>query len=274
VSFDVVASFLGRRNYNRFEMADAFGNALAARTGARYLARTATTRPSGAALSFRIHLVEDRATIAVRLGPDTLHRRPYKHRSRPGTLHPPLARAMALVGGAEVAEALVDPFCGAGTICIEAAQVNPSADVTGFDLDPDAIAVAGEHAERAGVRIRLERADAGVLPVEAGAAGAVVTNPPWDRVVEARGSAAGGLEAAAREWLRVTAADGRVVVLAPQGADVEGLVGGSLALTLRQPVSLAGQHVDLVAFGAAGTRWPFGSGPIGRALASGASRTR
>jgi 23S rRNA G2445 N2-methylase RlmL len=89
-TFDVTASFIGRRNYSRFEIEERVACAVAAATGWSY-------RPRDGAISLRVHVLHERATLAVRLAPVPLHRRAYRVASRPGALHPPLARALAVV---------------------------------------------------------------------------------------------------------------------------------------------------------------------------------
>jgi tRNA (guanine6-N2)-methyltransferase len=165
-TFDVVASFLGRRNYNRFELADALGLALAAETGWAYVSRRGE-------LSLRVHVVDSVATVAVRIARTPLHRRAYRVATVPGSLHPPLACALAVLA----AEPFVDPFCGAGTIPIEGALAGLA--TSGSDIDPLAVEVARTNAVAAGVDIRFAVADAVAL----GEVDCVVTNPPWGKAV-------------------------------------------------------------------------------------------
>jgi hypothetical protein len=64
--FDVVACFLCRRNYNRFEIEDSLGAAFASETGCRYLSRTHGDKPV-TELTFRVHLSGDEAFVGLRL---------------------------------------------------------------------------------------------------------------------------------------------------------------------------------------------------------------
>jgi hypothetical protein len=164
-TFDVVASFLGRRNYNRFELEDALGRPLAAETGWAYVSRRGE-------LSLRVHVVDSVATVA-RIAGTPLHRRAYRVSTVPGSLHPPLACALAVLA----AEPFVDPFCGAGTIPIEGALAGLA--TSGSDIDPLAVEVARTNAVAAGVGIRFAVADAVAL----GEVDCVVTNPPWGKAV-------------------------------------------------------------------------------------------
>ena len=78
---------------------------------------------------------------------------------------------------------LCDPFCGSGTILLEAAQVFPHLRLYGSDLNPDAAEGARQNAQMAGLgdRILFQQADARQLsalyPPEYFRA--IVTNPPY-----------------------------------------------------------------------------------------------
>lgn len=163
-TFDVTASFLGKRNYSRFELEDA----LAASVGA-----TRVTR--GGAVSLRVHVVGEVATVAARVADRPLHRRAYRKATVPGSVHPPLGRALTLLAG----EPFVDPFCGAGTIPIEGALAGLR--TFGSDIDRRAIEAARLNATGAGVNVPFHVADATQL----GGADCIVTNPPWGRALPA-----------------------------------------------------------------------------------------
>src|ERR687887_2365582 len=86
IGFDLTASFIGRRNYSRFEVEDRVGHAIAAATGWAYGPRSPQMPVPRASLSIRVHILHERATLAVRLGERPLHRRAYRLESRPGAL--------------------------------------------------------------------------------------------------------------------------------------------------------------------------------------------
>lgn len=163
-TFDVTASFLGRRNYNRFELEDALAASVSA-------ARVA----SDGAVSLRIHVVGETATVAARVGDWPLHRRAYRQATVAGSVHPPLARALALLAG----EPFGDPFCGAGTIPIEGALAGLR--TSGSDIDRRAIEAARRNATAASVDVPFRIADATLLRD----AECIVTNPPWGRALPA-----------------------------------------------------------------------------------------
>src|SRR5262249_15769747 len=137
-NFDVVASFLGRRNYNRFEIEDTIAEVIRRQTGWTY-APQREIKTDRLDLSFRIHLSEQEAILGARLMSTPLHRRSYKIESRTGTLHPPLAFALAMLSNLTANQKVVDPFCGVGTILIEASRLEPRICALGVDIDHDSI---------------------------------------------------------------------------------------------------------------------------------------
>jgi 23S rRNA G2445 N2-methylase RlmL len=209
-SFEVVASFLGRRNYSRFEIERAVGEGLERALGRRFV-----PGPLGAddhpPLSWRVHLFDGGGFLGLRLAAGPLHRREYKLSSLTGTLHPPLARAAAVLAAAEPGALVLDPFCGAGTMLLEAAAHQPAARLVGADVSADAVRSARANADRAGARVALLAGDAGRLALPDGGADVILTNPPWSRRVAPAASLRGGLEPFWSEAARVTA--GRVVVV-------------------------------------------------------------
>ncbi|MFC4006427.1 TRM11 family SAM-dependent methyltransferase [Nonomuraea purpurea] len=242
---EVSASFVGRRNYTRFEIEDAVGVEPARPLRLPYHSRRDGRRPPAGAMAWRVTIEDDRAVIALRLAERPLHRRAYKSASVRGTLHPPVAAAMAELARLPGAGTVLDPCCGAGTTLIEAAASAPRARLLGFDHDPAAV-----HAATVNARTAMERgrtpcppgvgrfgvADGGRIPVAGGSADRVLVNPPWGRQVPPRGLLAGGLGPLWREVRRVVAADGLVVALVHDG------IPRGFAVEEAIRVSLSGQH--------------------------------
>ena len=251
-SFDVVGSFVGKRNYSRFEIEDALGGAVAARGGWTYLSRSGG-EPARGDLSLRVHAANSEATVAVRIAPAPLHRRAYRVVSRPGSLHPPLARALALLAGLRPGLSLVDPFCGTGTIPIEAKLACAELEASGSDLEPEAVEAARRNAEAAGIELELAVRDAADL----GAADRVASNPPWEATVRFAGRGTLPLEgvdravvlappgqmsdAVLQHRIRVSGAVATISVLAGEPVDEGALYGRELtdALSFRSDLSEA-----------------------------------
>ncbi|MEV0229770.1 hypothetical protein [Nonomuraea sp. NPDC050786] len=146
---EVSASFVGRRNYTRFEIEDAVGAELARPLRLPYHSRKDGVRPPRDAMSWRVTIEGDQALIALRPAARPLHRRAYKTASIRGTLHPPVAAAMAALARLGDAGTVLDPCCGAGTTLIEAHALAPGARLLGFDHDPAALHAAATNARSA-----------------------------------------------------------------------------------------------------------------------------
>jgi tRNA (guanine6-N2)-methyltransferase len=266
---DVVAALEGHR-FSRFAVEHAVGPALAARLGGSYLRRPAEGREPGEPdLTVRVSVRNGVATAAIRLAAQPLHRRDWKQDTGPGTLHPPVAAALARLASPELGETVLDPFCGDGTITIETALGFPEVRVTGHDLDPDRLANAARNAERAGVSVTLAQADAGRPGAHADI---VVTNPPWNLAVDAAGALGGGLDPFWRRLPGLLTRTGQFVAVTDASLEAPAaLVREGIALGLATRVRLAGRVSDVVL--ASPTHHPELPGPMAawrqRAIAAG-----
>lgn len=233
-TMDVSASFLGRRNYNRYDLEDAVGEPLASATGLRYVSRRGGVVPPPGR-SWRLTVTGDRALLALRLADRPLHRRPWRLVTRPGSLHPPLAAAMLRLAGPLSGRRLLDPCCGVGTIPLE---VSGAVSVVATDHAPAAVAAA-----RSNGLGPVAVADAARLPFGRGTVDVVVSNPPWDRQVRPAGLLGGDPGRFWSELRRVLTPRGRAVVLLPAGTEV------GLTVLARHPVSLSGRHPEVLVMG-------------------------
>ncbi|MFF7163119.1 TRM11 family SAM-dependent methyltransferase [Streptomyces sp. NPDC008086] len=241
---EVSASFLGRRTYNRYDIEDAVGRVLSERAGVPYHARRhGEPAPSGHS-GWRLTLDGTHATLLLRLGRRPAHRRAYKNATVPGTLHPPVAAAMAQAAELLPGQRVLDPCCGAGTLLIEAHHAVPGTTLLGFDLDPAARRAARRNAGP--LPVTVEHGDAGALPVADRSIDRVLCNPPWGEQVEAGGRLAGHPERWWHELARVLTDGGRAIVLLPEARGL----GHALALGLTpvhvQQLSLFGSRPLLV----------------------------
>jgi 23S rRNA G2445 N2-methylase RlmL len=224
-SFDVSASSSGSRSYSRFDVEDAAGHRIAAATGWRYASRR-DGHPGPTGLSLRIHLTAERTAAGVRIGARPLHRRAYRIASRPAALHPPLARALVLLAEPRPGAVLVDPFCGVGTIAVEAKLGRSDLVVRASDEDEEACTAARRNVRAAGVDIAVSRAPASAL----GTADCVVSNLPWGRAVRLTG--------ALPDLARVLPTGGMAVLLTEAA---EELPLGGLEVVERRTVRVSGR---------------------------------
>jgi len=158
----------------------------------------------------------DRCTISIDSSGELLHRRGYRLETAKAPLRETLAAGMLLAAGWDTASPLLDPFCGSGTIPIEAALIacniapgkkrrfafmdwpdfdpgmwagllaesqcqerSEAPQIVASDRDAGAIRVAQANAERAGVGGAIELAVQAVSAIEPPGTGWVVTNPPY-----------------------------------------------------------------------------------------------
>lgn len=78
---------------------------------------------TGPVYKIEIGLLKDMATITLDTSGVGLHRRGYRENSGVAPLKETLAAALVLIAGYDGTRPLVDPFCGSGTILIEAAMI-------------------------------------------------------------------------------------------------------------------------------------------------------
>ncbi|GAA1152544.1 hypothetical protein GCM10009630_58660 [Kribbella jejuensis] len=248
-AFAVSASFVGVRNFNRYDVEDAVGERIARLTGGRYHSRRHGVVPPDERAEWRVVLDGKTLWIALRPYAEPLHRRPYRQHTVPGSLHPPVAAAMARLSGPAPEHRVLDPFCGAGTILLEAHHLEPRAHYLGIDRDPAATAAAranwataagaadrrgARHSEGAGVVWR--RGDA--RWVESGF-DRVLSNPPWDVRVGSE-----DVPSALRRWREVLLPGGLVVtILLPEQTE---LLRRRWRVEARYDVAVAGKHPVIV----------------------------
>lgn len=163
-----------------------------------------------------VRLVENRCSVSLDSSGPLLHRRGYRLATAKAPLRETLAAAMLLASGWDQHSPLIDPFCGSGTIPIEAAlmarkiapginrpfgfmhwpsfdpavwekikvlsqegEVRSPPPIMGSDRDAGAMRAAGDNARRAGVEDSITfscRALSALDPPPG--PGWVVTNPP------------------------------------------------------------------------------------------------
>lgn len=178
---------------------------------------TQTMPESGERYSFELSLVEDNATLSLDTSGDGLHKRGYRQKVWIAPMRETMAAAIILNSFYRADRVLIDPFCGSGTIPIEAALIATNTApglnrsfafekiynapevlsiarqeaqdkiirdlplrIYGYDIDSRAIRLSYEHAERAGVKssIHFEKRDMRDVTSRY-AHGIIITNPPY-----------------------------------------------------------------------------------------------
>lgn len=180
-----------------------------------------------------------RFVAGLRLSDIGMRQRGGREVERAGALRPVLAAAMVRLAG-EPGGRLLDPCCGSGTILREARRRGWEA--MGFDINPEGVEIANANTGDVDVRV----ADARRLDLEDASVHAVVSNLPFGRQYGVEGSMESWLRQVLAEMARVTAADGRVVLLAP---DIpRDVVPSALLPTERHKLQLLGSKTSLWAF--------------------------
>ena len=180
--------------------------------------RRSSLPETGALYRIEISVLRDIVTLCLDTSGEGLHRRGYRATVGEAPLKETLAAALILLSVWRPDRPFADPFCGSGTLPIEAAMIGtnfpaggrrdfdflhwPNFDfscfaaikaqaleaadpgrelrISGFDLDPAQIALAMKHASQAGVaeHIHFQRRDMREFSSRF-AHGVIVTNPPY-----------------------------------------------------------------------------------------------
>jgi putative N6-adenine-specific DNA methylase/tRNA (guanine6-N2)-methyltransferase len=134
-------------------------------------------------LEVRVDVHEDRCLVSVQETREALSRRHLEGYQPRAALKANVAYALLRLAHLDTPpEALLDPFCGSGTILLEAAALWPEVHAYGNDWNEEAAEGARENAALAGLsdRITIRQGDVWHLTetFEGLAADAIVTNPP------------------------------------------------------------------------------------------------
>ena len=178
---------------------------------------------TGACYQVQFAMMKDQVSLSLDTSGDGLHKRGYRPAHNAAPLKETMAAAMVTLSRYRGRDDFCDPFCGSGTIPIEAALIaknrapglnrsframdwpvigravferereaarekeyHGNYRILGADIDPKAIALAEENARRAGVLdcVRFEVADATKFDRKT-ERGVIVTNPPYgERIME------------------------------------------------------------------------------------------
>ena len=175
----LTASFLGRRNYTRWELAAALTPVLEECLRVPILDPGAGTLPEHD-LHVRLHLEKSGGWLGVRLFQNPCHVRPWKQVHAPGALSAPLAQCMLYLAKPERGAVVVDPACGVGTIPIEASMYAEGVRALGVDISEERCLHARENVPR-GSCVTFVQATCVQLPLLSQSVDCLVTDLPWGR---------------------------------------------------------------------------------------------
>ena len=184
-----------------------------------------TLPETGAVYQVRFSILKDRAALMLDTSGESLYKRGYRAQNMGAPLRETLAAALVALTHYRGRDPFCDPFCGSGTIAIEAALIaknrapglnrsfsaqkwswlpaqawmdaadeaqdrefHGNYEIWGGDIDPAAVELARHNAQLAEVDdiVRFEAADARTFHW-GGMYGRIVTNPPYgERIMERR----------------------------------------------------------------------------------------
>ena len=183
---------------------------------------------SGSEFPLRISLLKDEVTIGIDTSGESLHKRGYRRLTSRAPLTETLAAAIIMLTPWKQDRILVDPFCGSGTIPIEAAMIganiapglnrsftakgwsdilpekiwiqaaeeandiirrNIEMNIQGYDIDKDIVAAARKNAKLAGVEQYIHFQQRELVNLQSGRRyGFIITNPPYGERLEDKAS--------------------------------------------------------------------------------------
>ncbi|MFA7277943.1 MAG: class I SAM-dependent RNA methyltransferase [Candidatus Gracilibacteria bacterium] len=178
---------------------------------------------SGVQYQIMVKSNKDDFVVTIDSSGDSLHKRGYRMKTNEAPMKETLAAAIITLSGWTPDRTLVDPFCGSGTICIEAALMahnmapglkrtfafqkwpwisqeniqkayaeareayKPDAKfrIYGFDIDADVLTMAGKNAGNAGFNnLNFKRSDFAELDWSKFENCTFITNPPYGERLE------------------------------------------------------------------------------------------
>ncbi|UFU08115.1 TRM11 family SAM-dependent methyltransferase [Ruania halotolerans] len=239
-ALSVSASFVGQRTYSRFDIEDLTGAVIAERTGAVYYSRRDGTRPPSERTDWRVVFDGTRARVAVRPFDAPLHRRDWRGHTVTGSLHPPVAAALARLARIGPGHRVLDPFCGAGTIVLEARHGCPTAAYTGLDHDPGAVEAARANTP-AQTSVSWQVGDARHVYRTGDCFDRIITNPPWGLRLPMA-----DFDAHVRHWCRMLRPTGMLVAILTPGQAQTVMGDARWRIIANHHVAVAGQHPRIV----------------------------
>lgn len=178
---------------------------------------------SGVTYQIMVKSNKDEFVVSIDSSGDSLHKRGYRTKTNEAPIKETLAAALVKLSDWTPDRTLIDPFCGSGTICIEAALIayniapglkrefafqkwpwinqenvqkayqegretqknDVKLRIYGFDLDSTVLTVAGKNAGNAGFKnLNFQRSDFNELDFTKFENATFITNPPYGERLE------------------------------------------------------------------------------------------
>jgi tRNA (guanine10-N2)-dimethyltransferase len=154
----------------------------------------------------------------------------------PSAIFPKLSRALVNLSGAQPGEVFLDPFCGTGSLLIEASIIG--ADPVGIDIARKMVRGARRNSLKYEQPwLGIIRADARRLPIEE--VRAVATDIPYGRAASAGGVASSEILRSLIEGMpKVISNGGKLVVMHPKSLEVGPLAKESGGLRIEQEMEI------------------------------------
>ena len=220
-AFPVKGYSLGSKLHSIPDCQKIIKKAIAERLKSKYSADW--LKETGAKYQIQFAIMNDKASLHIDTSGSGLHKRGYRPAGNAAPLRETLAAAIVKLSRYKGRDYVCDPFCGSGTIAIEAAlaalnrapglrrefaaqkwgwlpekcwsdaaeearsrEYNGNYDILGSDIDPQCVKTSQDNAKRAGVSeyVRFEVANARSFACSSDA-GVIMTNPPYgERVMQ------------------------------------------------------------------------------------------
>lgn len=197
----------GKHNYSYREIEEAVLEVIPDSCGMK-------ARLDGDGAELRIDVDGEQCRLLGRLSDRPMSQRPWKVRHTRAETDATLAAAMVRRTNPQPSDAVLDPFCGSGTIAIERALAARVERVVAGDSKEKYVEWTAVNAENAGVELCLNTWDARRLPFQDRAFTAVVTAPPAGRPEDGRPWGLAEYGRLLAELVRVVEFGGPAVVLA------------------------------------------------------------
>lgn len=212
VSATTYSDIFTNSQYVRYKVKDAVADFFRAKSGKR-----PNVDAENADVPIHIHIADKQCTVLLDSSGQSLHKRGWRQAQTAAPLNEALAAGLVLMSGWQGQTPLYDPFCGSGTLLIEAAMIamgiqpgvyrnsfafqrwknydkelfqtiydddsrerKLTVGITGSDISARALDIARQNISAAGLTkyIKVFKADAAALP-ETTERLTVITNPPY-----------------------------------------------------------------------------------------------